>query len=1054
MPFRTLLLPKWSAVCLVLCVLHIPARCDVQISGSDLTVSTRSVSLQLRGTTLLSFSNLLTGENYVSDPRDVFLGVALQDQQSASLIPQMWRLEPDGQSGQTAILESGDGVHVARWEMSVDSITDEIIIKISASSAQPGLISSLWAIQGLELAKNRLVIPAQSGMYYNLKTPVKTVAEDYPVHWESPFVIYEASGGGFIVSARDPSFQFKRLHGSRDTGSLVLGFEVFAPGPWSGSYEVSRNEWRIRGFSGNWKLPADEYRTWFRSILPIESSDGPRSWVKQIRGVATVQTLDTAVLELLATRVDPTRTLILLVDWRESSFDLNYPDYMPSSRAKPFVEKAHELGFRVMLHTNLLGVSTTHPAFESMKRYQLRSADTLTEQGWLWYNLPEGDPRRFAFISPASAEFRKLFIDNVRLAVEELNPDALHLDAGSGILNDGNGLIDGLNTTQGIVQFHKELIQAFPNLVFGGESTNELVAPFNWFAQRWTAPTPTHPISTYLFGDKVHFYGFLDQPDPDEAGYASYVQRYEGQGVLPTPIITSTNDLSEDRKRMSSLLGIIKQFQQYQFEPDWGSDWAEQEIFRYRSLVDDSIAVVDREGPIVRFKVSDNIAYERVTGVTELETPYFVQAWAAWDDQRIFGLDSSRQYWLDPVDRPHELLRLENLPSRLKVGLDSYATASYGLFQLDSVPPAPYSFFDEFESTRKGTQYGRVDYPVINGATISIQRMFAGSQLSNATIFMSPPYRRVLGGASYVEFDVPIPIASSVSFLFDYAISDGAPRGDGAWMAVWIDGVEAWRGLVTAGQWHSNSVDLSAYSGRTVKLRILTHAGPNNNPVGDWTGWSNLRIEVDGRAPGSLLNIRVPSTHINSVESNAPITQAQDGLIQVQADMPGILTVFADSPHAPALGQNLLDFPFDVWQAGYQNHPRPGAYDGSGEVKSAKVGGVTIDRAIVAHPPRAGYTILTLPVRIPEDANLLNFKVGLAEAPPPFPPEVNYSGVTFQVKVNGESLWNQEVHSSQWVVGQADLAKWRGKSVVLQLITDSLNTPIFDWSKWADIVIY
>jgi len=85
------------------------------------------------------------------------------------------------------------------------------------------------------------------------------------------------------------------------------------------------------------------------------------------------------------------------------------------------------------------------------------------------------------------------------------------------VWNDGNGLIDGRNYIQGSILLHQELSDAFPWLVLGGESVNELFAPHERFAQRWHwDPLPPHPISTFLLGDRTLLYGYLGQPGPED----------------------------------------------------------------------------------------------------------------------------------------------------------------------------------------------------------------------------------------------------------------------------------------------------------------------------------------------------------------------------------------------------------------------------------------------------------------------------------------------------------------------------------------------------------
>lgn len=1034
-----------------------PVLAQISLVDRDLTIATRTLSMTFRGSSLTAFNNKLTGENYIGRASDVVLGLSMIENPATTMQLSAWRVETV-EGKQQAILVSSDSVRRVQLAVEVDG--DDIVCRVDGGASRPGVISLTWALGGLTLQDNRIIAPSQAGMYYNLTSRIDdldgSMADDYPVHWESQFVFYESSkGGGFSVSARDKAFNFKRMHGSREPGSLVLGFEMFAPGPWPAADTVAPIEWRIHGHSGNWKDAANRHSQWVETVLPTMPSPPSHAWANEIRGVVTVQTLDPAILDLLAKTLDPKKTLLSMIDWRLAGYDLNYPDYRAHPNAKAFIEQARKLGFRVMLHTNLLGISTTHPAYESMRKYQIRTADSLRPTGWLWDDLPEGSPRRFAYISPAAKEFRDLLLTRLAEGVAELEPDGIHLDAGGGISNDGNGLVDGANTIQGLIQLHREIRERFPNLVLSGESTNEATAPFLRFAQRWTARTPSHPVSTFVFGPRVTFYGFLDQPNPDDAGFADYVQRYEGQDVLPTPIISSVEDLAPDRVRMQRLLTTIRKFQDHQFVPDWDTPWSENEIFRYRSPQGAATAVVEKVGSLVILRVDEEEIYERVSDVTELKTPFFIDSWSAWDEEGLYGLDPARQYWLDPTPyRPSERLRIEKLDPRLTIGLNSFSTPDYGLFDFGVLERTPFNFLSEFESAKRGTQYNRQDFPMINGATASITRIFVNSRISKNIVFMAPPFRGTLGGATFVEYSVPVPVSNSVDLTFECALSDGAGRSDGAWMAVWIDGSEVWREMVTIGRWQPGRISLTRFAGKTVKLRLITHPGPSNNPRDDWSAWSGLQIETGKTVPYVSLGLRRAPGATAKISSTDAVVESDGGeAATVRFDAPGSIAVFAKPPADAAPGQDLLDLPFDTWRQGYGGLPRIASYENSGTIRRAIVGGEAIDKTVVARPPRNGTTVLTWPLRIPEEASHLALRVGLSEPPPEFAASVDYTGVVVSVQVGNKTVWSEELRTSRWVPAIIDLKPWRGKEIVLKLISDSLTTAVFDWVHWADLKV-
>src|SRR5262249_49344456 len=65
-------------------------------------------------------------------------------------------------------------------------------------------------------------------------------------------------------------------------------------------------------------------------------------------------------------------------------------------------------------------------------------------------------------------------------------------------------------------------------------------------------------------------------------------------------------------------------------------------------------------------------------------------------------------------------------------------------------------------------------------------------------------------------------------------------------------------------------------------------------------------------------------------------------------------------------------------------------------------------------------------------------------------------GVAFSVLINGSPYWSLTTGANgdnHWTPGQLNLARWQGQSIVIELVTDSLNNNSFDWAAWADLVL-
>ena len=234
-----------------------------------------------------------------------------------------------------------------------------------------------------------------------------------------------------------------------------------------------------------------------------------------------------------------------------------------------------------MVHVNLVGVSPYHPLYAKVQKHQYRHPWTGNPIGWYWDRTET--PNRIAFMNPASAEFRRYFVQQLKAVWQKYGVDAFFLDVSHLVVNDANGLIDGLNAGQGNVLLHKELATAMPGVVFGGESLHEVTFLRESFAQRWKNPplwdstrrSIPHPISSFLFSPYTVPYGYLSLPNPDRSTqlYQEYLDAYEIWGVMPTLRLWSVEDLGPEQVRTQELLSIARTWQQHGLKPDFESDW-------------------------------------------------------------------------------------------------------------------------------------------------------------------------------------------------------------------------------------------------------------------------------------------------------------------------------------------------------------------------------------------------------------------------------------------------------------------------------------------------
>ena len=485
-------------------------------NGKSLTVTTTNAVATFAGPDLVGFVNSTTGETYLKHPSSGELaGVNTIVSTGQVLQSSNWTIGPEPGTGiPLATITTQDSVRTLTISVKVDSVSQEIVLRSNASASTAGLRDASWSIAGLDLAGGRLIVPAETGMALDSDHPGIGAFLQYPNTWHAQMATYESALGSFVLYSTDQQIAFKQLRiTTRGSSTIDVGIVTEALAPFPSAATVPTVEWRLKAFAGDWRVSAQVFRDWLAVNRP-PLSNAAHPWVSSIRAVVGIRAIDSGLLAPLAAAVVPSQTLLYVHDWRASNYDVNYPDYTPRAGVASFITTAHAYGFKVMLHVDLPGVSPGNADFAAVQAYQVKSPETLQPMGWKW-ELPPSTPYRFAYINPAAAAFRTLWIARVGAAVTAVGPDALHLDISGPMYNDGNGPIGGLTYPQGSAQLHQDIVAAFPNLALGGEGENDITYRYHSFAQAWyflKPSLPGHPIATFLFSPQVQYYGHLSQP--------------------------------------------------------------------------------------------------------------------------------------------------------------------------------------------------------------------------------------------------------------------------------------------------------------------------------------------------------------------------------------------------------------------------------------------------------------------------------------------------------------------------------------------------------------
>jgi len=454
------------------------------LHAATLTVASSNLQVTFTNADVTGITNVLTGEQYLRSPSsnsqtDLVL-LQSTGQQLAPAGP--WTVNAAGTSASLTMADSGRAITIA---VSIDAATQQVVVNLDGKASHGGVQFLEWGSTGFDMNIGRFILPGQGGVALTTASfSASSYNGFYGTYWEAPLSLFQTARGGVAFYSTDTNSLFKDILMSANTQQTAnQQIQTEAVAPWAQATEAGPIEWRIAAYTGEWQNGARIYRDWHNAKFPPAPVTGARAWVNNIRTVvqASDNPYDNSTLDALANVLNPSQTLLYLVQWRSQRYDTDYPDYNWIPSAPNYIAHAHQLGFHVLLHANAMGVSSTNADYASVSQYQMRDPSTGQLVGWLWSD-PPSTPNRFAGINPAASAYRQLLISRLTPAIQNLQADAIHLDAGA-CVNDANGLIQGMNCWQGLEQLQKDLLSAFPSLVIGGENTNDSIAPYQDLSQ-------------------------------------------------------------------------------------------------------------------------------------------------------------------------------------------------------------------------------------------------------------------------------------------------------------------------------------------------------------------------------------------------------------------------------------------------------------------------------------------------------------------------------------------------------------------------------------------
>ena len=943
------------------------------------------------------------------------------------------------------------GQNEFRLFIEVDESTGDLLIEQRGFSDTAGVYGIQWGCVNLNVRNLDLILPADGGQIVNAMSPFTSRSFSYPFSWEVQLSILQGEQGGFFVRGADETFQFKSFHYERYIDSFVLGFETQNQAPFDALTSAKSVVWRLNTYSGDWRVPARQYRDWMEQTFKPWRLDEMPAWVGEIGLVVTYidPDLDVGILDKLAEQVDPRKTLLYVTQWRKDDYDVNYPDYTAKPGFGRFVETARQYGFQVMPHVNLVGVSPYNSLYADLQKFQFREPWNANPMGWYWDQTDS--PNRHAFVNPASAEFRRYFVQQLKEVWQKYGVDAFFLDVSALVVNDANGLIDGLNAGQGNVLMHKELATAMPGVVFGGESLHEVTFFRESFAQRWKNPPqwdPTrrstpHPISTFLFSPYTLPYGYLGLPNPDQGLqlYQEYLDTYEIWGVLPTLRVGSVADLGAERVRTQELLSIARTWQQQGFKPDFESGWTPNTLFQYVGEDGEIAALKKTETGATFVLPEESHGYERVYGVTQVKTQRNILHWRAYNETVILGLDPRKSHFLSDTRRDFSQVHINALPEDVSV-TESRVTENAALFRLERLDTShEIDLLSEFHLLRTGIVHKGKELPRQRGASFQKTEVSIAG-VRKPAIDAHPPWQGI-SGDTFAEWTLSLPNSPHIRLEFDMGLAEGSENSDGVTFIVSIQGDEIFREHYARQQWKHISLDLTTYQGEDVKLRFTTNPGPKENTGWDWAMWGEPKIISDPPDTLATVGFFLPNGPIKRFPNT--VRGVGQGQYVLATKLPVQIVFFFESGATVVSPYNLKDTDF-VAGLQFDDIFQHGSVWNSGQRMGLTLDGVSKE-TIFAHPPLGGQTVLQFLLSLSQAHEVIfSFSMGLQDG--------CSDGVFFKVLLNGQVRFEHfAFNEPSWVDRRISLSEFAGETVLLELVTDSGETPNCDWAHWADLFI-
>lgn len=933
--------------------------------------------------------------------------------------------------------------------------------------------------------KYDLIIPAWNGIRLSQENAAPYMSTmPYPRVWQAQMLLIQAETGGLLIHALDDGAQFKSLSVTSDELYFYVKIETIPQAPFTAYTQFDTVEWAFVPYAGDWQNGAMRYRAFANETFGLDKIDAQKpEWAHDIQLVCMMDMVDKSVVDEIAKYVDPSKTLLQLVNWRQAAYDTDYPNYSVRPALKEGVAYAHSLGFKVSVHANMIGAHLDNADYIAHNLADSASLDARTLEPVIEGYTAFGVDYAFAQINQASTVWQDVLIDQFTKVVEETGIDCVHLDQSLLCFNDGRGLVNGMTSMQGNVELQRRLSEALPGVVFSGEGINEYNMRYASLLQQhvygldngsrsWSETwfNQICPLTTLLFGDYVTFYHYPALPTTQSAHEEYYQAWYRAgnqrAGLIPCLYRENAGDIRNQTETTALVLWDAA----FRMENSPVLDtepWAEDVLLSLK-LKDGKTAQWRRDEYGTYFlpdiQNPDEVAVRFISHVEKAKVSGKITNWPLYDGEWIFGLDSKKSYLVSDMPRDLEATHIaaaeKNLTTRSFEETEAYTIV--GLKEIVSTSERVVNLLQYGGVMRAGETLldGTVNLtPEFNSLSNFGYLLPRQGQIRhyNDRIFFHPPWLNEGAGIGHAWLEADIELEEYGKTVFTASPQMGsavnAALSDGVLykFMVWEKGVEDSTQMISA-QIHVTSelgtpisLDLTPLEGKTVTLRI--EAWPYNTTGNDSTAVVAPQIvqtrgQVEQEISYELITARV-ATDFLSLSGKARITPLAQQRYQV--DCPISDTVFFLYDSQPLQGfADLTCEPFvSAWALDSGEHKA--VPDGLIPSQLVMEVGEELRNGLLMIPPTDGavctHFLFSLPDKPMRFYAALGIKKG-ADAG---------NGVTFLVQANGETIASREVlPGNEFLEISVDLSAYAGKNLLLTLAVNANGASTEDYAFWGD----